>query len=47
MTTMTKPIHTPTFAEAAEAVAATCRQASVNDGRRLESDRTLAEGCVR
>jgi hypothetical protein len=47
MKTMLKTISTPTFAEAAQAVSAPSRHLSVNDGRRLESELTLAERCAR
>jgi len=47
METMTKTTQTPTFAEAAQAVAMSSGPLPVNDVRRLGSARTLAERCAR
>ena len=46
-TMMLKTIYTPTFTEAAPPVSVFCRHLAVNDGRRTESARTLAERCAR
>jgi hypothetical protein len=46
-TTMLKTTYTPTFTEAAATVSVSCRLLAVDDGRRPESARTLAERCAR
>jgi hypothetical protein len=47
MNPMLNTIHTPTYAEAAQAVSVPCRHWPVNDGRRLDPALTLAERCAR